>query len=1365
MWLDGIGSNDNRTTVNYTVNYQVGYSSGTLTVTIGYTDDNFDKTVGLVPQVFVGNGYKGNFSSNSWSSTDYSTGDELSIYFYFAYNGGASASSSFNYTVPSDAGSGDDPEPGSGGDDPEPAENPYCNLEIGHLASPSADANSFILLSVGSDGDGHTIVNIKQDNAKNSAMFDYINIVGKKETGTDVTTGGSDEMAIMFNTPTPDGDGNITFTLQWSTINWGGRWQIENITLPADATCDSADPFPGTNAYCKYTDNQMRSGNANVALTWSTDASGNVVIDISDGDGASGSAFRNGGFENEGTFANSWKVYSGTKHSVVESADTYFNAGVLSNGDKRFTLSKKANLPDNAVVAFMGHAFSWRTDQATGAYTLNKWFAYDYGYSCPFLAAPTNVAVDGTKHITFDGVANAQTYTVYVYLDGIVKHHQVVSSGDVLTFQPYTTGTYQVQVVADASGYPTSEPSEAYNWALTAPAIEVGNSEYCEYAIGSGNQAAAITWETTNEGNIVITLKETLGGDEDATQFRGDNGMDLANFQVGEAKTGAGAYFNHSKSGNTLTLSLKNSSIKPGLGEKIYFTDKVVEYVTSQNNNAYGYMTFEFTYGAKCSGQKHVSVAVNDNAMGSATVNGEAAVDVDENTQVTCVATPAEGYEFVNWTVGGVEVSTTATYQPTITAATSLVANFDYARTTYCHTAVQTNGNKKVYLTVGKGATDGTYQIKIEGSDELTITGINNANTAINRVKYLTYDGNDVPLNVANGGWTYSNEGYGVITSAEIRPQTGYTWRDMWMWRPDLYMGTSSGEQVINDILDNQHHFNWDNDCSDTEAPEWITCSAAALTTTSVRLTLQASDNWGGTLTYTIARAGEDDIEKEGVSGEIVTRDFTELTTGTEYTFDVSVSDGVNTTAALSLTVTPSGDSQAPVITAFTATPSYGYVDLSVTATDDVAGDLTYSIVYGETEESVVGAAGSEVTKRIYTLPNTNLSFRVTATDAAEHVSVPAVANARTLTIPTSPAPVHNEDLVYSVYSDKYAPAVASTFNLTNWGSANAIAQTDYLLYRMNANVIVWGNNDGNAGHGNIDGLDGYTYGSNPGLDVSQMQYLHFDVWCDVAGQLNTVNINDQTISIPTTRTIAGEWVSFDVAIDGVNEADRQNLRWMKFHPFNTSNCHVAIDNVYFWNYGVKTTSDEDGYGWASFASAEKVKFSADITGYFAEYQNNGDGEVLLLHEITDRIIPAGEGVLLRGTGNAAFAFSTTDETPATDFTNNTLEGCTERTDISDLHANYDIFCLRRSDLYEMSGFFLYTGQYIPAGKAYLKLAKDPAVPASSRRVRFVFDQENTATGVDNAENVVKVSKCIENGQLYIIRDGIRYTATGLRVE
>ena len=42
----------------------------------------------------------------------------------------------------------------------------------------------------------------------------------------------------------------------------------------------------------------------------------------------------------------------------------------------------------------------------------------------------------------------------------------------------------------------------------------------------------------------------------------------------------------------------------------------------------------------------------------------------------TMVATPATGYHFVNWTVGGVEVSTSATYSFEVTGAVALVANF-----------------------------------------------------------------------------------------------------------------------------------------------------------------------------------------------------------------------------------------------------------------------------------------------------------------------------------------------------------------------------------------------------------------------------------------------------------------------------------------------------------------------------------------------------------------------------------------------------------------------------------------------------------------------------------------------------------------
>lgn len=1517
--------------------------------------------------------------------------------------------------------------------------NIYCNLEIGHEGSPTADVNSFILLSVGSDGNGHTIVNIKQDAAKNTAMFDYINIVGKKETGSDVVTGGSDEMAIMFNTPAPDGDGNITFTLQWSTINWGGRWQINDITVPANATCENADPFPGEHTYCKYTDNNLRSNNANVMLTWETNAAGDVVITLGDGEGASNTHFRNEGFEYGGgkTMDDCWFVYSGTKHSVNEPASTYFTAEVAVNGGNTYALRKKngETLPANAVVAFFGHAFSWKNDQNSNAYTENKWFGYTYGAVCPFLAAPTNVAIDGTNHITFDAVTNAQTYTAYVYLDGIVKHRQVVNIGDELTFQPYTTGTYQVEVVADAEGYPTSDPSEAYDWALTAPAIVVGNSEYCEYAIGSNNTSAAITWETSDEGAIVISIAETLGGDANATHFRG-TGMNIANFQVGEARTAASAYFNHACGGsNQVTLTLKDVNIKPGLGEKIYYTNKVVEWATSKDGNAYSNLTFEYTYGSKCSGQKHVTVSVNNNEMGSATVDGVAAKDVDEGTQVICVAVPASGYEFVNWTNGGVEVSTELTYTPTISAATDLVANFDYARTTYCHQAVTTNGGNKLYLTVGKGATEGTYQIKIYGSEELTITGINNANTAVNHIKYLTYDGNDVPLTIANGGWSFEAIGYGVISSAEIQPQTNHTWRDIWMWRPDLYIGTSAGEQNINAVLNQQNYFNWNSTCSDAEAPVFDKAEAEVLSETSVQLKIQASDNWGGILTYTIARAGVDPIISNHASGEEFTQDVEGLTAGTEYTFTVTVSDGVNNTNQ-NIVVTPIADNVKPVmgeaslasktwnsaiinvvatdnkgvtayyvvekdadyvaaegkitvdgltaateytlhikakdaagnvsdnqaevnfttdahalvpttaapiptwpanqvksiysdtyelapankpnynapwwsapaitldeidgnhymdynlandgmigwqydqisvatmeklhidiyasaagtisvrpitdgdgalndnrksltlasqqwnsfdidltefgahdwtklfqfsieywaaggllgehisvdnvyfyrttelvddekptnISAVVAKSSFGAITLNVSGEDN-SGTILYSIKIGDTEYAN-GAANSGASKQ-FTLnglsQGTNYSISVIASDESGNIADPVIVAAQTNALTPAAVPTHNAAFVRSVYCDAYETALAHDFLKNTWTGipySELSLGSDHVLAYTNPNSpnqmpdIAWGvNNDGPDA---IIAKDGFNDGTNMGLDVRNMQYIHFDIWSSVATTYPELRLNDTPAG---SIVLDGSgWQSFDLDISSLTDAQRSNIRWIKFIAFrDPAPEDIVIDNVYFWSYGAVTTPDNGGEtgGWATFSCSEKVAVPTGVTAYKAVYEKTATEEVMNLTSIGN-VIPAGAGVILRGLPGTAYAFSVTDATPTEDMSDNMLVGCPVRTDITSVLESNDVFCLRYSEAYSLTGFFLYTGQYVPAGKAYLALPKATpgAGSTTDRRLRFVINDSQVTTAITGAETEnTKITKFVENGQLFIRRGDTIYTIQGMRVK
>ena len=70
---------------------------------------------------------------------------------------------------------------------------------------------------------------------------------------------------------------------------------------------------------------------------------------------------------------------------------------------------------------------------------------------------------------------------------------------------------------------------------------------------------------------------------------------------------------------------------------------------------------------------KHqVTATVNPAETGEVTGTGE----YEQGSKATLVATPAAGYAFKNWTVGGTEKSTEATYTFTVNEPISLVANF-----------------------------------------------------------------------------------------------------------------------------------------------------------------------------------------------------------------------------------------------------------------------------------------------------------------------------------------------------------------------------------------------------------------------------------------------------------------------------------------------------------------------------------------------------------------------------------------------------------------------------------------------------------------------------------------------------------------
>jgi hypothetical protein len=321
------------------------------------------------------------------------------------------------------------------------------------------------------------------------------------------------------------------------------------------------------------------------------------------------------------------------------------------------------------------------------------------------------------------------------------------------------------------------------------------------------------------------------------------------------------------------------------------------------------------------------------------------------------------------------------------------------------------------------------------------------------------------------------------------------------------------------------------------------------------------------------------------------------------------------------------------------------------------------------------------------------------------------------------------------------------------WGEATIaewvnLSANDKVFYVQNFNYAGW-----------------HSWGSD--LDATGMQFLHVDVYSLGATSVNVTPIShDPTKEGSSTIALTpNAWTGYDVPL-----SDYANIEWDKIFQFKFMGAvggdELMIDNVYFWSYQVRTNaqvgSDETTGGWATFASAVKLAVPTGLKAYKAAYEKTATEEILNLDEIS--VIPANEGVVLRGAENTTYALELTDADEP-DMSDNVLVGCVTRTDISALHASNDIFCMRYSEMYEMTGFFLYTGQYVPAGKAYLKLPKASGPSGAPRKVRFVINDHQVTTGVDSVEkDAAEVTKFVENGQLYIRRGEAIYTIQGARV-
>jgi len=166
----------------------------------------------------------------------------------------------------------------------------------------------------------------------------------------------------------------------------------------------------------------------------------------------------------------------------------------------------------------------------------------------------------------------------------------------------------------------------------------------------------------------------------------------------------------------------------------------------------------------------------------------------------------------------------------------------------------------------------------------------------------------------------------------------------------------------------------------------------------------------------------------------------------------------------------------------------------------------------------------------------------------------------------------------------------------------------------------------------------------------------------------------------------------------------------------------------------------------------QKYQLPAGTEAYVATLS----GDALILTKIAEggQVIPADEAVILKSS-NASVSLIPTDAAAVTVSASNDLLG-TDMTKAAPDNC-YVLSSKSADETVTGVGFYLFSGE-LAAHKAYIVIGAGAGAP---KRLRFVFDEEQSTTAISNANTDTKAGKRIENGQLIIIRGGQKYNANG----
>ena len=293
--------------------------------------------------------------------------------------------------------------------------------------------------------------------------------------------------------------------------------------------------------------------------------------------------------------------------------------------------------------------------------------------------------------------------------------------------------------------------------------------------------------------------------------------------------------------------------------------------------------------------------------------------------------------------------------------------------------------------------------------------------------------------------------------------------------------------------------------------------------------------------------------------------------------------------------------------------PLYNQVNIAVTATDTEDGTVgQFHVVDASKSVDQVCTAAAGVIAVVGLEEKTSYSFTITALDAAgnesENKKIVAATTPADPTMPTTAAPVPsgaNKDIL-PVYSDAFTSILQHNFSKNGFDGpamlykeAN-IAGDHFLVYDLSSGpkFVIWGmwNDEGDA----IIAQSAYRAEGKMGIDASEMEYMHVDIWSLQPCSAIWVNVNDEGPGALRLSHEGNGWQGFDIALSDITVSGDENkrinnVRWLKFRDFGSVTGKLAFDNVYFWktSTGLKSVSATPNN--AEYGSASVVVKSTEL--------------------------------------------------------------------------------------------------------------------------------------------------------------------------